>query len=59
MFLAHFFSEGGGGGEEGGEGEGLFASLSRFLENLKKIEILERERLKTGFLTKPPQITTF
>ena len=56
MFLAHFFSE--GGGEEGEEG-GLFASLSRFLENLKKIEILERERLKTGFLTKPPQITTF
>ena len=58
MFLAHFFSEG-GGGEEGEEGEGLFAPLSRFLENLKKIEILERERLKTGFLTKPPQITTF
>ena len=58
MFLAHFFSEGGGGGEEGEEG-GLFAPLSRFLENLKKIEILERERLKTGFLTKPPQITTF
>ena len=54
MFLAHFFSEGGEG-----EGEGLFAPLSRFLENLKKIEILERERLKTGFLTKPPQITTF
>ena len=58
MFLAHFFSEGGEEGE-GEEGEGLFASLSRFLENLKKIEILQRERLKTGFLTKPPQITTF
>ena len=47
-------------GEEGGEEEkGLFAFFSRFLKNLKKIEILERGRLKTSSLTKPPRFPIF